>query len=316
MEKIFSEIYNRYFGIVKRLLSHKGKISVKLMTDTILKYGFGESLLFLLPKLSENRYGLFTEDKGSFASAIPGGIKTPLSGLQKRWIKAVLNDPRASLFLSPEESDKLNETLRDIKPLFHYTDFYYFDRFNDGDDYSDETYRSFFRSILYAIKTGKTLRITYSSRTGRSTKLTILPYHLEYSVKNDCFRLLCLRRTANTLQYAILRLSRIQNLSICDNDTETDITVKSRGKESVILRIYDERNAMERAMLQFADYRKNTRRCDDNSYLCEIFYDKDDETELLIEILSFGPMIQVIENDHFINLIKQRLKKQAELMDK
>ena len=101
-----------------------------------------------------------------------------------------------------------------------------------------------------------------------------------------------------------------------DNDTETDITVKSRGKESVILKIYDERNAMERAMLQFADYRKNTRRCDDNSYLCEIFYDKDDETELLIEILSFGPMIQVIENDHFINLIKQRLKKQAELMDK
>lgn len=281
------------------------------MTDTILKCGFGESLLFLLPKLTENRYGLFIKEKDSFVSGIPGGIKTPLSGLQKRWLKAVLNDPRASLFLSPEQIDKLNETLKDIKPLFHYTDFYYFDRFNDGDDYSDESYRSFFRTILQAIKSEKELCITYSSRTGRSTKLTVLPYHLEYSVKNDCFRLLCLRKTANTLQYAILRLSRIQKLSICDNDAETDIAIKSREQESVLLKINDERNAMERAMLQFADYRKNTQRCDDNSYLCEIFYDKDDETELLIEILSFGPMIQVIKNDHFINLIKQRLKKQV-----
>ena len=79
------------------------------MTDTILKYGFGESLLFLLPKLSENRYGLFTKEKDSFVSGIPGGIKTPLSGLQKRWLKAVLNDPRASLFLSPEQIDELRQ---------------------------------------------------------------------------------------------------------------------------------------------------------------------------------------------------------------
>ena len=121
--KKYSRKYTtRYFSIVKRLLSHKGKISVKLMTDTILKYGFGESLLFLLPKLSENRYGILRKIRVLLPPVIPGGIKTPLSGLQKRWIKAVLNDPRASLFLSPEESDKLNGTLRDIKPLFHYTD--------------------------------------------------------------------------------------------------------------------------------------------------------------------------------------------------
>ncbi len=39
-------------------------------------------------------------------------------------------------------------------------------------------------------------------------------------------------------------------------------------------------------------------------------YDKDDETEMVIRILSFGPMIKVVQPEHFINLIKERLRKQ------
>ena len=42
-------------------------------------------------------------------------------------------------------------------------------------------------------------------------------------------------------------------------------------------------------------------------------YDKDDETEMVIRILSFGPMIKVVQPEHFINLIKERLRKQKKL---
>ena len=39
-------------------------------------------------------------------------------------------------------------------------------------------------------------------------------------------------------------------------------------------------------------------------------YDREDETEVLIRILSFGPMIKVIGSERFVNLIKDRLQKQ------
>ena len=39
-------------------------------------------------------------------------------------------------------------------------------------------------------------------------------------------------------------------------------------------------------------------------------YDKDDETELVIRILSFGPMVKVIEPYSFVDLIKKRLMMQ------
>lgn len=44
-----------------------------------------------------------------------------------------------------------------------------------------------------------------------------------------------------------------------------------------------------------------------------VWYDKDDETELLIRILSFGPMIRVIEPESFVELVRERIAKQFQL---
>ena len=49
---------------------------------------------------------------------------------------------------------------------------------------------------------------------------------------------------------------------------------------------------------------------DEKHYRVSLFYEKDDETELVIRILSFGPMIKVVEPDSFVNLIKRRLMRQ------
>ena len=66
-------------------------------------------------------------------------------------------------------------------------------------------------------------------------------------------------------------------------------------------------------MLQFANYEKSTRKLDEDTYECLIYYNKDNEIELLIEILSFGPMIKVVGNETFLRQIKERLKRQATL---
>ena len=49
-------------------------------------------------------------------------------------------------------------------------------------------------------------------------------------------------------------------------------------------------------------------------YLCSIYYDAGDETELLIELLSFGPVIRVLGPDSIVEQMKQRINRQHECL--
>ena len=75
----------------------------------------------------------------------------------------------------------------------------------------------------------------------------------------------------------------------------------------------DERNALERAMIHFSDLEKETVRLDDVHYRVKLCYRKEDETEILIRILSFGPKLYVSGPEEFRNLIRDRLEKQRKL---
>ena len=55
---------------------------------------------------------------------------------------------------------------------------------------------------------------------------------------------------------------------------------------------------------------KEAEKLDEKHYRISVVYDKDDETEMVIRILSFGPMIKVTAPQHFVELIKQRLIRQ------
>lgn len=76
------------------------------------------------------------------------------------------------------------------------------------------------------------------------------------------------------------------------------------------MQIINERNALERCMLHFANFQKETRQTDKNCYEMKLTYFTDDETEVLVRILSFGPMVKVLSPQSFIDLITQRLKNQ------
>ena len=68
-------------------------------------------------------------------------------------------------------------------------------------------------------------------------------------------------------------------------------TVLQAVREKRMLR--DERNALERAALHFSHFEKEIQKPEEGSYQIKLRYDKDDETELLIRVLSFGPVLQV-----------------------
>jgi len=45
----------------------------------------------------------------------------------------------------------------------------------------------------------------------------------------------------------------------------------------------------------------------------KLLYETEDETEMLIRILSFGPMIKVLSPQNLIEQIKNRIEKQEKL---
>lgn len=66
-------------------------------------------------------------------------------------------------------------------------------------------------------------------------------------------------------------------------------------------------------MLHFSHLEKITERLDEKHYRLQLMYNKSDETEMVIRILSFGPLLRVQEPAGFIELLRCRLRKQLAL---
>ena len=71
---------------------------------------------------------------------------------------------------------------------------------------------------------------------------------------------------------------------------------------------------MERVMLAFAHFEKSAVQISDDVYQLTLNYDSFDETELVVRVLSFGPMVKVIEPQRFVDLVKERIERQIVLM--
>lgn len=285
----------------------------------IIEEGFEESMLSIIPKLESGTWNLFTKDGELYLSKLSPSFLEPLSDLEKSYLKALLSDSRIGLFLTQEQLEALNDMLASVTPLWKPEQLYYYDRFADGDPYDDETYRSHFQVLLHAQKKRQYVDIDYNAPSGKRVHHYYVPARLEYSVKNDKFRLLAFKHTGGqAMRLELLNIARIQNVRTTQKTLASAVNLNaliqnSYYKEPLRLRIVNERNALERAMLHFANYEKNTVKIDENTYECLIYYNQNMETELLIEVLSFGPMLTVLGNEKFLGLLKARLERQTQI---
>lgn len=304
---LFDEIYGSYFNTVAQILAEavKGSLTEKNMYDIIRRKAFGESMISIPDALTGGEWQLLTDD---MRTPIEHEPKMPLTTLQKRWLKALLNDPRIRLFDIGDGS--LSKGLEDVRPLYEQGTVIYFDQYSDGDPYDDEKYAENFRTILDALKTHRKLKIKFLSGKGKFHQWECVPLRIDYSLKDDKFRLyVSSAKRTNTIN-----IGRILKCSLLEGFEPADAETAEAAKEHVILRLHDERNALERAMLHFSHLEKETSRLDDGSYQIKLAYDMDDETEILIRVLSFGPMLEVTGPERFRKQIRRRLKMQKELM--
>ena len=300
---IFSEIYGSYFKAVSAILAKAvdGTLTEREITRTVLENAFGESLVTIPAKLSDGSWPLLTDDFGTPLRHAP---HAPLTTLEKQWLKALLLDPRIRLF------DPSEEGLEDVEPLFTPDQFVYFDRYADGDPYDDPRYIEHFRLIIRAMHEKRKLRVRFHGHRGTRQSYICIPYKLEYSSKDDKFRLI----TGFRNKPLTVNLSRIDSVHILEPWDESEYLQPREREKTLVMELYDSRNSLERAMLHFSDLEKETERIDEKHYRITLNYKQGDETEILIRILSFGPVLKVIEPETMVEQIRERLERQDALL--
>ena len=296
---IFSELYSAYYNAIASIIAEviEGEHSEKELQKVVSERAFGESVLTIMPSFKSEKWQLVHPDMTTVLEHKP---TMPLTTLQKQWLKAITLDPRIKLFGVEIPG------LEDVEPLFTQEDYHVYDKYSDGDPFEDEEYIRQFRVILEAMRKGTQIKFEMTNRFGKPMFIRCHPVRLEYSEKDDKFRLV----TAGWRSVSTVNLAKIRACVHYTGEKPLDNEVREKLYDIITLKVTDERNALERVMLHFAHFEKQAEKLDKNTYLLKIKYAHDDEPEMVIRILSFGPLVEVIGSENFKKLVIEKLKKQ------
>lgn len=292
---IFNEWYSVYYHTVAAILTRilQGDVSEEELRQLVADTAFAESAVSILPALRGGKWQLLHPDGTTPLHHVP---TMPLTLLEKRWLKAITQDPRIALFRVTFPD------LDGVEPLFTQEDYRIYDQYADGDPFADGAYLAHFHLLREAIRTRSPVRITMTNQHGKDVRVRFFPQGFEYSVKDDKIRVL-----ASGCKFRYFNLARITSCYYYHGNGPWNEQPKTEQVRELTMEITDSRNALERVMLHFAHFEKQAEKIDDRHYLLRIRYYENDETEMVIRVLSFGPYVRVTRPDTFVALIRERL---------
>jgi hypothetical protein len=309
---IFNELYGAYYNAVTKILraAMEHPITEQQIRNIVREQAFSESILSIEPALLSRCWPLLRPDRTAALKQIPD---RPITILEKRWLKAILLDPRMRLFECEISG------LEEVEPLFLPEDIRVFDQYADGDPYQDESYIKHFRLVLDAVKKHIPLAIDVKNRDGVRTHMKVMPEYLEYSEKDDKFRLV----TSGCHYGRVINLAKILEVKLLkleekiaeweakkESGKSENLYAAEQKNQSLVFELFDERDALERALLHFAHFEKEAERLDKRHYRIKLKYNKEDEAELVIRVLSFGPFLRVVEPEIFVESLRKKLMQQ------
>lgn len=240
----------------------------------------------------------------------------PLTAWELRWLCTVLHDDKMRLFLSPDTINKLLLLIPDnIKPI-NVSDIIVFDRYHS---ISHEPQAEVFRAIVSALHKCVRLKIRYIDGKGRKYKGTYCPLHIEYSKRDDRFRLYVVDDASKRVR--IMNIDGITGINSCGssfdpNDYQkmlSDFLQENSG--SITIEFFDTKNIPDRLLNEFAPWRKRCELINPKTklYRFTLYYHKYDEVDVLIRLMSYGPFIRFVDKDHFIYMeLMKRIERQNE----
>lgn len=264
----------------------------------------------------------------------------PITKIEVRWLLSVLDDPLARVFLSPEQINVVRKCLScapfKVEKL-QIDAINYFDRYNIEGRISkgkkhiaqkgrvNEKDLFHIRALYRAIVNEQKVHIVYRNWEGKKRHATCAPVRIEYSRRDDVFRVWYVHVQNAESKIGIINIPRIVRVEelvgeCFDLKEQRKILDKLYDKTmtSIQIEFYQGRkNLPDRILTEFSLWKK---KCvyDPLSYkfTMTLYYSALDEKEILIRLLSYGPYIRVIasEDNYILSEIQDRIKKQREII--
>lgn len=314
---LFNVIYSTYYLIVRKLVEQYLKRKVPLSSDERVRIIHETTFIdkqVVITDFIENKKikpeitTIFHYSQYNLSFPIKNVPDFPLSTIELRFLAAILQDKRVRMFMNDKTVQAIETELENVLPLWKPENVKYFDQNKDSDPFDNPDYKNLFQTILRAINTKQYLHLVY----GRKNFSTIYtPIHLDYSQKDDTFRLF-----VKEIKYPI----NLRNIKECNITTESPTSEEeSTEYETLKVEIFDNTGThyhFNRAIRQFSYFKKSCKKTEkENTYEMTVDYDSSDESEIIIKILMFGPNMKVLEPQSVIDEIKKRVTRQNQLFE-
>ena len=241
----------------------------------------------------------------------------PLSSIELQWMNNILHHPLAKCFLTHDEITRLLERIPD-NGLFDVNSPLLYDQFIDLEGIlSTDAYAITVSKLLTAIRENKKVALTYVSQYKRKSTWYCYPSHLEYSKRDNCFRLYALTEKKKV---RVFNLERVHNIVFVDAGiSKEEIAEKlaefERDNERHLVVLFSERkNIPDKILTEFSPWKKSCIKAGKDKYRMSLVYDADDSREIVVRLLRYGSDIFIADDDGTVRheLIK-RLEKQLGL---
>lgn len=248
----------------------------------------------------------------------------PLSTMEIRWLKTIIHDKdnRIALFMSAPEIAALEELLNRHAPTLSplpMENVVFFDRFHFP-EHNQKHMASVLATLLEGIYDQKTVRIKYHTMKNRVKIGEFRPIVLEFSKRNNRFQ--GFFQECGSDRIYTMNLSRIETAD--ETETLFDyvsaeralLSYREENAASVTVEFYDVRNIADRILTEFSPWKKL---CSYNPetelYTLTIFYQKQDEVDLVIRLLGYGGNLRFTDKEHPIfKEIQSRMNRQMDLI--
>lgn len=338
LQKIFNEYKNRLFGCILTIINdsvtgndydeksiegflRKSHFLKKNYTGKHENSRYKDALLNKSQMQEKDNFYILREDNyGHYKPSIDNKVPIRMSIIEKQWLGMILSDPRIKLFIDVDTVEKLGEKLEDVDSPYRSEYIIEKNIDNSDEDMESEVFAEFFKTISKAINEGRFIKYDSISKEGIEFKNEIVfPFRIEYSPKNNKFRLSAFNFKEN--RPIKINISSFKSIEVvdceCEEPKERMMEALEKKKNKMKVEIdSDITNSLERFLYLFSFYEKTARHDEKRKkYIFEVYYYVFDEGEIIRDILSLGKSAVVVEPEGMRNKIIARLKRTLERVD-
>ncbi len=315
---MYHEIYGKYYQIIHNLLNSKPQTE-KEINDYIRSQGFDESFLYLNAQMLVDEYHLFVKKGDLFYPLTNSKIPLFLTNEQKNWLNTMLFDEKVKLFLSDE---RRNYYQKEFAGNVLYDDKTYQYLFQDVDkDEITPKMSNVLRFVKNAIMQEMDINLTFISSKNYYTHKKVAPYKIEYSMQDQKMRLIAVEyRNGEPKRIIRIKLASIVGYRMVERVKRIDFKYYLQEevlKEPLIIEVYPILNGIERVFIELSNYKREAFYDKErNLSIMKIYYEKVDEMDLVLKMLSFGKVVKILSDGFIKEEVLRRINKQKELLSK